>query len=169
MYLVEGGWVYLVQGGVPAPDQVHPPGPGAPLGTGTPPWTRYSPLGPGTPPRTRYTPQTRYTPGTRYIPQNFFFFKIFFFNIFFKFPLIQIFLIQIFLNSNFLIQIFLNSNFSFFNLFFLKNLFNSPPPPPPPWTVNVWAVRILLECILVFNNHIVPFACLQNFHKILSF
>ena len=48
------------QGGVP--DQVYPPGPGTPPGTGytllgpgtspkqTPPWTRSTPLGPGTPP-----------------------------------------------------------------------------------------------------------------------
>ena len=82
--------------GTPPWDQVHPPGPGTPLpgtrytppGPGTPPrtrytpWdqvhstgTRYTPLGPGTPPRTRYPPGTRYTlwdqvhpPGTRYTP-----------------------------------------------------------------------------------------------------
>ena len=76
--------VSVHRGGVP--DQVHPPGPGAPpwdqlpppppdqvhppreqvhpLDQVHPPRTRYTPPGPGTPP----SPQTRYPPRTRYTP-----------------------------------------------------------------------------------------------------
>ena len=72
------------RGGVP--DQVPP------LGPGTPPQTRYTPQdqvhppGPGTPPWTRYTPQDQvHPPRDQVHPPR----------------LIQIFLIQIFFNSNF--------------------------------------------------------------------
>ena len=61
-----GGVPGLVPGGIPGrhpPDQVHPPGIRyTPQDQVHPPGTRYTPLGPGTPPRTRYTPPDQVHP-----------------------------------------------------------------------------------------------------------
>ena len=58
------------------PDQVHPPGPGAPW-PGIPPQDQVHPPGPGTPPQDQVHPRTRCTPRdqvhhnpTRYTPQD---------------------------------------------------------------------------------------------------
>ena len=52
-------------------EQIPPPGPGADLPEpGNPPRTTYTPLGPGTPPRPSTPSGTRYPPRTSYTPQD---------------------------------------------------------------------------------------------------